>query len=119
MGLAKEAANATGTRLSAGLQLLLLLMRLRFGLSQAADELLRAHLSPEVDDSSPEQGWEERTDCAVMALLRTALAKGSGGDTAFAPSTLKPLTDTSKLKKHIHLVAERLAKGVALQVTKE
>lgn len=74
--------------------------------------LLRAFLSPEVHDGG-EAGWEEHTEAAMTQLLRTCLAKNAKE----AAVVLAPLTackDTSKLKKHILLVLERLARGMKL-----
>lgn len=100
-----EASN----RLSCATHLLLLLMRFRFGLDDNNFEVLQAHLSPVVQDTQ-EQGWEEMTDSAMTHLLRTTLAK-SQKETATVPQPLQFPADTSKLKKHITIVCDRLAKG--------
>jgi Bardet-Biedl syndrome 9 protein len=125
---------AASNRLSCCTHLLLLLMRLRFGMDAASADVLRAHLSPAVADSL-EQGWEERTDAALTHLLRAqaaAVAGGSGGGgsgaagagtgaaaaaAAAAVSAAQGLAlpeDTSKLKKHITILCDRLQKGAVL-----
>ena len=85
--------------------------------------MLEAYLSPNEASASgndvPEQGWEEWTEAATTTLLKTQLAKG--GDRASATGggmgtgqPLPPLQDTTKLKKHIAVVCERLARGARL-----
>lgn len=101
--------KASANNLSCATHLLLLLMRYRFNLDDNDFDVLRAHLSATVDDNS-EQGWEECTDAAMTHLLRTSLAK-SAKDTAAVPQPLTVPQDTSKLKKHITIVCDRLTKG--------
>ena len=54
----------------------------------------------------------------MTILLKTLLAKngkdGGGGGPVSGGQPLVPLTDTSKLKKHISVVCERLARGGSL-----
>jgi len=101
-----------GARLAAGTRLLLLLLRLRFGLNAEDAELIEAHLSPVVNDT-PDQGWEERTDAAITHLLRSSLSKETSKDVRSSNAVqLVCPTDASKLKKHITLVADRLHKGL-------
>lgn len=107
----KLAAN----RLSCSVSLILLLMSHRFELNNEAFGILRAHLSPTVDDNL-EQGWEEITDAAMTHLLRTTLAKTAKSSSA-APVDLTIPDDTTKLKKHITIVCDRLAKGGTLTPT--
>ena len=95
-------------RLSCAVSLLLLLVRSRFQLGDEWRELLQAHLSPDVRDNE-EAGWEETTDAAMTHLLRTRLAKVPK-ETAPPPPALQPPRDTTKLKKHITIVCDRLAK---------
>ena len=111
--VAQQRLRFHAARISAGTRLLLLLLRLRFSLSTADAELIAAHLSPAVD-GTPEQGWEERTDAAITHLLRTALSKDGHKEHARNSSTTQLVcpNDTSKLKKHITLVADRLHRGV-------
>jgi Bardet-Biedl syndrome 9 protein len=70
--------------------------------------LLQAYLSPIVDDNS-DQGWEELTMASMEHLLRTSLA-AVASDQATVPY-LKVPDDTSRLKKQITVVCDRLAKG--------
>jgi Bardet-Biedl syndrome 9 protein len=132
----QAALAAASNRLSCATQLLLLLVRLRFGLDATSGDVLRAHLSPSVSDSL-EQGWEERTDAALTHLLRVLASGGSGGSggggggaagsaagsaaaaaaAAAAISAAQGLAlpeDTGKLKKHITLLLDRLQKGAVL-----
>eukprot|EP00002_Diphylleia_rotans_P016088 TRINITY_DN3126_c0_g1_i4.p1 TRINITY_DN3126_c0_g1~~TRINITY_DN3126_c0_g1_i4.p1 ORF type:complete len:522 (+),score=102.04 TRINITY_DN3126_c0_g1_i4:1343-2908(+) len=105
-GRLQQAAAA----LSAGTSLILLMMKLQYGLDPDNLGTMIAHLSPVVDDTE-EQGWEEVTDVAMTNLLRTTLAKSSK-DAAAIAQTLGTPTDTSKLKKHIAIVCDRLTKGL-------
>jgi hypothetical protein len=59
------------------------------------------------------QGWEETVDASVTHLLRTTLAK-SAKDQTLNPQPLKLPEDTSKVKKHIALLCDKLSKGARL-----
>ena len=52
-------------------------------------------------------------DASVTHLLRTVLAK-SAKDQTLNPSPLKLPEDTSKVKKHIALLCDKLSKGARL-----
>jgi len=102
------------SRLSTVTCLMLMLMRYRFGLDDANYAVLEGHLSPIIDDlQSGDQGWEERTDAAMTHLLRTCLAKNAK-ESASVPAPLKILKSTTKFKKHITIVCDRLGKGARL-----
>ncbi|KAK3251108.1 hypothetical protein CYMTET_39543 [Cymbomonas tetramitiformis] len=114
MSAIQEDLYTHANRLSCGCEVILLLIKCRFGLDAENFELLRGYLSPVVEDSI-DQGWEEVTEAAMTHLLRTALAKSSKESAgANMPLTMASLTDTSKLKKHIGVVCERLARGARL-----
>jgi Bardet-Biedl syndrome 9 protein len=121
---AREAAlrSAHGD-LAAATRVATRLISLKFNLSDEDLAVLEAYLSPNEASASgndvPEQGWEEWTEAATTTLLKTKLAKG--GDRASATGggmgtgqPLPPLQDTTKLKKHIAVVCERLARGARL-----
>ena len=59
------------------------------------------------------QGWEERIDAAMTHLPRTSLAK-TAKETTTVTAPLAMPADTSKLKKHITYVCDRLSKGAQL-----
>ena len=85
-------------------------MRLRFSYDDAWECTMQAHLSPVVrEGTSAQAGWEEQVDAAMVHLLRTRLAK-STKQAATAPAPLAFPKDTAKLKKHITIVCDRLAK---------
>lgn len=66
------------------------------------------------------QGWEESVDAAVSHLLKTCLSR-SPKDQAISLSS-GPLSipkDTSRLKKHITLLCDRLGKGGRLSLSSE
>ena len=66
-------------------------------------------------DLFPLQGWEESVDAAITHFLRTCLAKSSKDQTV-NPQPLTMLKDTTKLKKHIALLCDRLSKGARLVI---
>ncbi|KAJ9470991.1 Protein pthb1-like protein [Diplonema papillatum] len=92
--------------------LILLLIQYRFDKKDDI-KVLRHYLSPIVMDSAT-QGWEESTDAAMTHLLRTSLAK-TYKEAMSLPQPLQVPPDTTKLKKHIALVCDRLAKGGSLK----
>lgn len=120
--------SLAANRLSCCVHLVLMLITFRFRLSSEDAQLLAHYLSPNVTEDGGngssdgigggDQGWEERTDSAMTELLRTVLAKqqqqqakeGSSG----ATTELQLAEDTKKLKKHITIVCDRLAKGATL-----
>ena len=57
------------------------------------------------------QGWEETTDAALTFLLRTSLAKPGKENQGATPITLDVPKDTTRLKKHISSVMDRISKG--------
>lgn len=73
--------------------------------------------------SSSPQGWEESCDAAVSHLLRTCLSRSpkdqattlaqTGGQTLGLPR------DTERLKRHISLLCDRIAKGGRLTLASE
>ncbi|XP_061410552.1 protein PTHB1 isoform X3 [Lethenteron reissneri] len=101
------------SRLRAATRLLVLLLSLWQSLSPDEVALLHTALLPELQDNQ-QLGWEESVDTALSYLLRTCLAK-SGKDQALTPGggggTLAAPRDTSRLKKHLALLCERLGKG--------
>ncbi|KAF4138218.1 PTHB1 C-terminus [Phytophthora infestans] len=116
--------NRAANRLACCVSLILMLIKFRFHLSDEDARLLEAYLSPVVnetaDSGAVEQGWEERTDCAMTELLRTVLAKqpqhkdGASAASAVVTSELQMQEDTKRLKKHITIVCDRLGKGASL-----
>lgn len=59
------------------------------------------------------QGWQESVDAAVTHLLRTTLAKSSK-DQTLNPQPLHIPEDTTKVKKHLALMCDKLGKGARL-----
>uniref|UniRef100_A0A673L9T7 PTHB1 C-terminal helix bundle domain-containing protein n=2 Tax=Sinocyclocheilus rhinocerous TaxID=307959 RepID=A0A673L9T7_9TELE len=107
------------TRLRSATHLLILLLSLWQGLSSEQTAILEATLLPLLQDT-PQLGWEESVDAAVSHLLKTCLSR-SPKDQAISLST-GPLTipkDTSRLKKHITLLCDRLGKGGRLSLSSE
>ncbi|XP_067147371.1 protein PTHB1 isoform X3 [Apteryx mantelli] len=65
------------------------------------------------------EGWEETVDAAISYLLRTCLSKNSKEQALTLTSELCIPKDTSRLKKHITLLCDRLAKGGRLSLSTE
>lgn len=99
---------------SAGLRsathLLILLLRLWQKLSTDQTAILEAAFLPLQEDTQ-ELGWEETVDAAIAHLLKTCLSKSSKEQALNLNSQLSIPKDTSRLKKHITLLCDRLAKG--------
>ncbi|XP_050720589.1 protein PTHB1-like isoform X2 [Eriocheir sinensis] len=115
-----------GCQLSCVVHLVLELTRLATEMSDQEFALLSAAISPVVH-LSMEQGWEETTDAAVTFLLRSVLMRGSlsGSDSSGVPPMprdappspeLTMLPDTSKLKKHLGLLLDKITKGAHLSL---
>eukprot|EP00347_Sterkiella_histriomuscorum_P008020 403346677 len=107
--------KSVSLKLSAAVEIILLLLKVRFRLTEEEYEAFRMHLSPYIDDES-EQGWEDITNAAMTNLLKTCLAKGgkAGGANSNlqqASNQIKTLQDVAKLKQHITLVCDRISKG--------
>jgi len=100
----------SAAELSCIVRLLLLLARLSVGLVDEEAGKLEAALTPLVH-SGQEQGWEETTDAALTFLLRTSLAKPGRENQGATPITLEPVKETSRIKKHVSSVVDRITKG--------
>lgn len=109
-GVLQGSANS----LTCATNLMLFLIRYRFQLKKEDFKVLQHYLSPVVVDSQT-QGWEECTDAAMTHLLRTCLAKNAR-ESGSLPQPLQVPNDINKLKKHIALVCDRLAKGGTLRM---
>ncbi|XP_076837968.1 protein PTHB1 isoform X2 [Brachyhypopomus gauderio] len=106
-------------RLRSSTHLLVLLLSLwqRLGAEQTA--VLEAALLPLLQDT-PQLGWEESADAAVSHLLRTCLSRSSKDQAvSFSTAQLSMPKDTSRLKKHITLLCDRMAKGGRLSLSSD
>jgi len=106
--------QAASNNLTCATNLMLFLIKYRFQLKKEDFAVLQHYLSPVVVDS-PTQGWEECVDAAMTHLLRTSLAKNAR-ESGSLPQPLQVPSDINKLKKHIALVCDRLAKGGSLKI---
>ncbi|XP_062034826.1 protein PTHB1 isoform X1 [Lepus europaeus] len=98
------------SRLQSATRLLILLLGLWQKLSTDQLALLEAAFLPLQEDTQ-ELGWEETADAAISHLLKTCLSKSSKEQALNLSSQLDAPKDTSRLKKHITLLCDRLAKG--------
>merc|ERR1712126_327464 len=71
---------------------------------------LEAALTP-VIHTGQAQGWEETTDAALTFLLRTSLAKQGRENQGATPISLEPVKETTRIKKHVSSVMDRITKG--------
>ena len=70
--------KATSSKLSCAIEIILILLKIRFKMTEEEYSVLRMHLSPNIDDDN-EHGWEEITNAAMTSLLKTCLSKGGQG----------------------------------------
>ncbi|XP_021564848.1 protein PTHB1 isoform X5 [Carlito syrichta] len=98
------------TRLKSATHLVILLIGLWQKLSADQIAILEAAFLPLQEDTQ-ELGWEETVDAAISHLLKTCLSKSSKEQALNLNSQLDIPKDTSRLKKHITLLCDRLAKG--------
>nr|XP_057909013.1 protein PTHB1 isoform X1 [Doryrhamphus excisus] len=109
-------------RLSSATHLLVLLLSLWQGLTPDQTAILEATLLPLLKDT-PQLGWEESCDAAVSHLLRTCLSRSPKDQATSLAQTGGPVLglprDTSRLKKHITLLCERISKGGRLTLASE
>jgi len=106
---AEQRLHTAAQRLQLTTRLVLLILRLRFGLDAELFGVLERHWSPVVRDTQ-EQGWEEATELSLSVLLKTSLGKGGAKDVAAMPHGHAAMPkDTVKLKRLMGQVCERLA----------
>ena len=113
---AQNSLKAASNELSCATSLILLFIKLKYSLSGEEHEILAAHITPLVTDNDA-CGWEEVVNAGCTNLLRTILAKkNQDSGAAIQSTTLEMPLDTSKLKKHISIVVDRIHKGARLVV---
>lgn len=106
----QASVSQASSRLRSATHLLLLLVGLWQKLSAEQVAILEAAFLPLQHDTQ-ELGWEETVDAAVSHLLKTCLSKSSKEQALSLSSQLSKPRDTGRLKKHIALLCDRLAKG--------
>ncbi|XP_078544358.1 protein PTHB1 isoform X1 [Lissotriton helveticus] len=104
------------TKLKSATQVVILLITLWQKLSKDQVAILEATFLPLLQDTQ-ELGWEENVDAAVSHLLKTCLSKSSKEQALTLSTQLSMPKDTAKLKKHITLFCDRLAKGGRLSLS--
>lgn len=103
-------------KLKTATQLIIVLIGLWQKLSKDQISILESTFLPLQQDGQ-ELGWEESVDAALSHLLRTCLSKSSKEQALNLTSQLNIPKDTSRLKKHITLLCDRLAKGGRLSLS--
>nr|XP_015212539.1 PREDICTED: protein PTHB1 isoform X2 [Lepisosteus oculatus] len=107
------------TRLRSATHLIILLIGLWQNLGKDQTAILESTLLPLLQDT-PQLGWEESVDAAVSHLLRTCLSRSSKDQALnLTTSQLSMPKDTSRLKKHITLLCDRIGKGGRLSLSAE
>merc|ERR1719407_462377 len=109
---AQRTLVVVSSHLSAATELIILLIKYRFDMDEGNTEVLRNHFCSVVEESQ-EQGWEEQTDAALQNLLKTSLARNAK-ERNMIVGQMKMLHDTTRLKKRITNVIDRLAGGARL-----
>uniref|UniRef100_K1QAR1 Protein PTHB1 n=1 Tax=Magallana gigas TaxID=29159 RepID=K1QAR1_MAGGI len=107
-----QSQEVAALSLSSATSLFNYLIKLWTNMSEEEYKVLQQCVSPVVS-SSTEQGWQESVDAAVTHLLRTTLAKSSK-DQTLNPQPLHIPEDTTKVKKHLALMCDKLGKGARL-----
>ncbi|XP_075442795.1 protein PTHB1 isoform X4 [Ascaphus truei] len=103
------------TKLRSATHLMIMLIGLWQKLNKDQIGILESTFLPLLQDGQ-ELGWEESVDAAVSHLLRTCLSKSSKEQALNLMSQLTMSKDTARLKKHITLLCDRLAKGGRLSL---
>jgi Bardet-Biedl syndrome 9 protein len=100
---------------SCATQLLLLLTALKYQdtLTAVDNEALAHYLTPIVPCWTLGTGWAQGCDAAMAHLLRTTMSKNAK-EAGAVPQPIPEAPDIMKLKKHITLVMDRVAKGAAV-----
>ncbi|XP_038065523.1 protein PTHB1-like isoform X1 [Patiria miniata] len=98
--------------LSCATHMIVTIIKLANNMTDKESEILHSSLMPHVPCDG-EQGWEEAVDASISNLLRTCLAK-KALDQAVNPTPLIMPSDSTRLKKHISQLCERLSKGARL-----
>ncbi|XP_076821847.1 protein PTHB1-like [Clavelina lepadiformis] len=114
----KENMRRCSSHLSSASRLLVLLTRLWKDLSPEEEEDLASilHLA-QTDNFSSSSGWEEIVDSSLTVLLKTTLSRSDGSmPTQPGSGILEIPQDTVKVKKHLAIFMDRLAKGSRLNV---
>nr|CAB3225188.1 protein PTHB1-like [Phallusia mammillata] len=112
----EEALKMCSCSLSSATRLIVLLCTLWRELSEGEAETLSAVLCVNQTYNKNNMGWEEMVDIGITSLLRTSMSSKSGRDpnvTSAQHSVEFPL-DTAKLKKHLMILMDKLAKGAHL-----
>uniref|UniRef100_A0A3Q3J5M0 Bardet-Biedl syndrome 9 n=1 Tax=Monopterus albus TaxID=43700 RepID=A0A3Q3J5M0_MONAL len=109
-------------RLQSATHLLVLLLSLWQGLTSDQTVILEATLLPLLQDT-PQLGWEESCDAAVSHLLRSCLSRSPKDQATSLAQAGGPVLglprDTTRLKKHITLLCDRIGKGGRLTLASE
>ncbi|CAH1790036.1 unnamed protein product [Owenia fusiformis] len=106
--------SIVSNHLSCAVQLLNYIVKVWLDMSDSEFHVLQGSLTPVICDNG-EVGWEEIVDTSITHLLRTCLAKSSK-DQTINPAPLTMPKDTTKIKKHVALLFDRLGKGARLYI---
>ncbi|XP_058039838.1 protein PTHB1 isoform X3 [Ahaetulla prasina] len=98
------------TKLKSATQLVILLISLWQKLNVDQIAILEATFLP-LTQNNQDLGWEESVDASISHLLKTCLSKSSKDHAFTLFNQLCIPKDTNRLKKHITLLFDRLAKG--------
>ncbi|CAC5377885.1 BBS9 [Mytilus coruscus] len=108
----KTSQEIAACGLSSGTHLFNYIIKLWTNMSDEEYKVLLNTITPVVTDSL-DNGWVESVDAAVTHVLRTTLAKAAK-DQTLNPQPLQMPEDTTKVKKHVALMIDKLGKGARL-----
>lgn len=94
-------------RLIVSLELILLLLKLRFELSEEAYIIIRDALTSEFGETDSEMNWEDITYANIGYLIKNMNKK----DQSTALVNLHVVDDIEKFKKHLTLLIDKISKG--------
>jgi len=95
-------------RLIVSLELILLLLELRFELSEEASVIVRDALTSEFGETDSEMNWEDVTYANIGYLIKNMSKKDKESGTLV---NLHVVDDIEKFKKHLTLLIDKISKG--------
>lgn len=95
-------------KLSLNIEFILLLLKLRFQLTENAYNIIKQALVSEYGDQDSEMNWEEITYANIGFLIRSMNKKDRDSS---ALVSLHVVDDIEKFKKHLTLFIDKISKG--------
>ncbi len=103
----KTGMEQSSNKLSITIQLIMLLLKLRFNLAEDTYQIISKLISHQIYNDDCEIGWEEITNANILYYLRVTLKKDSKENQI----KIEKIDDFGKFKKHITFLFDKLSKG--------